>query len=39
MSWKYKYKNGNCVYNDNGECALIRDNLDVDLYALIDENG
>jgi len=32
-------KDGNCVYNDTGECALIRNNLDVDLYALIDENG
>lgn len=32
-------KDGNCVYNDNGQCALIRDNLDVDLYTLIDENG
>jgi len=32
-------KDGNCVYNDNGECTLIRDNLDINLYALIDENG
>jgi hypothetical protein len=32
-------KDGSCVYNDTGECALIRDNLDVDLFTLIDENG
>jgi hypothetical protein len=32
-------KDGNCIYNDTGECALIRDNLDVDLFNLIDENG
>ena len=32
-------KDGNCIYNDIGECALIRENLDIDLYALIDENG
>ena len=32
-------KDGNCIYNDTGECALIRNNLDVDLFNLIDENG
>ena len=32
-------EDGNCIYNDTGKCALIRNNLDVDLFNLIDENG